>query len=302
MNAQISNLELFKAKEKIIQKMIQVKLSPSRIYEVSVNYHGLALNFISKNSHFIQQITGLVPTNWLVPKVASEFEIFFNSPLDFDLSEQFFSEEASQDCYSFEDNTSVIQRDFTAKIFEKKVFVTCHESVSDGFYNFLRWFISERLIKINKYVLHCSAVLDGQNNAHLFLGHSGAGKTTTTFLSKPRLVLGDDMNIVSLNDLNQVVVEAGAIGGFFNSDVGYGNTFKVKAFYWLEKSDQVQLKRCSLIETQQKILASFANICWEYCSSDSTQAMLNVVNILSENVPFYNLNFKKDDSFWKLIE
>ena len=302
MNAQISNIELFKAKEKIIQKMNQLKLEPSRLYEVSVNYHGLVLNFISKNYQFIQQITDLVPRNWIVPRITSEFEIFFNSPLDFNLTEQSFSEEASQDCYSFEDNTSVIQRDFTAKIFGKKVFVTCQESVSDGFYNFLRWFISERLININKYVLHCSAVLDSQNNAHLFLGHSGAGKTTTTFLSKPRLVLGDDMNIVSLNDLNQVVVEAGAIGGLFNSDVGYGTTFKVKAFYWLEKSDQVQLKRCSLIETQQKILASFANICWEYCVNDSTQAILNIVNNLSEKVPLYNLYFKKDDSFWKLIE
>ena len=301
MMNQISNLELFKTKERIINSTINDQFVDYSFYRVNVKYHDLKLSFYSKSKKFLKKIENLVPAEWLFADT-SEYEIFFYSPNDFMVTDEMFSEESSQDCFSFQKNTQVIQRDFVAHIRGQKIVVICQEDVSDGFYNFLRWFISERLIIKNKFVLHCSTVLDVNGLAHIFLGHSGAGKTTTTFLSKPRLVLGDDMNILSFNEKSEVVVEAGAIGGLFNSDVGYGNKFNVKGIYWLNKADKVNLIQYDLIESSQKILASFANICWEFCSDKTTDALIKMANNTAEKVLVKQLSFKKDDSFWKMIE
>ncbi len=299
---QISNTELFKTKERIIQSFKDEYLKQDTYFQTNVNYHSLKLKFLSSSKNFIDQIETMVPKDWLFFDSSYEYEIFFYSPNDFYISDEIFSDESSQDCFSFQDNSQAIQRDFVAQVINQKVIVICQEGITDGFYNFLRWFISERLIAKNKFVLHCSSVLDVHGLAHVFLGHSGAGKTTTTFLSKPRLVLGDDMNILSLNDHSEVLVEAGAIGGLFNSDVGYGTKFKVKGIYWLNKADIVKIEQCDSIESTQKILASFANICWEYCSDKTTNELMKMANATAEKVPVNLLSFKKDDSFWKLIE
>ena len=39
-----------------------------------------------------------------------------------------------------------------------------------------------------------------RKGGYFFLGHSGAGKTTVTSLSGNRLILGDDMNLISLDN------------------------------------------------------------------------------------------------------
>jgi hypothetical protein len=176
------------------------------------------------------------------------------------------------------------------------------DCLGDGFYNFLRWFVSEKLIEMNKYVIHASCVLGSDGLAHIFLGHSGAGKTTITKLSSPRKVLGDDMNIISFGSEGDVVVEAGAIGGLFNSMIGYGVQTKIKGFYWLQKSDSNKLIEIEKSIASQRLLSSFANLHWPTLSSSKEEHLISVSILAAKNTKFYQLNFKKDSSFWDLIE
>jgi len=61
--------------------------------------------------------------------------------------------------------------------------------------NFLRVVVAYRLLEAGGLVVHCAGVVDG-GAAYLFLGRSGAGKTTLSRLSEAagRTVLSDDLN------------------------------------------------------------------------------------------------------------
>jgi hypothetical protein len=63
------------------------------------------------------------------------------------------------------------------------------------FENFLRVVVAYRLVEVGGLVVHCAGVVDG-GAAYLFLGRSGAGKTTLSRLSEAagRTVLSDDLN------------------------------------------------------------------------------------------------------------
>lgn len=62
--------------------------------------------------------------------------------------------------------------------------------------NFLRVLVAYRLLALGGVVLHSAGIATGDGGAYLFLGPSGAGKTTLSRLSQERghAVLSDDLN------------------------------------------------------------------------------------------------------------
>lgn len=300
MSEDVSNQFLLKMKLNDLRHFSN-KLNPSSFSEsISCNYHGINLHFKTKSSRFIQALKNLIPEDWIISP-SNDVMIYMMNPEEFGHTSLEWSDEFSQDCLSFENNTIAIQRDFASQIGVSKVFLICDDTVGDGFYNFLRWYLSEKLMSIGKYVVHASCVLDKRQQAHLFLGHSGAGKTTITRLSHPRLVLGDDMNLVSLKH-NTLYVEAGAIGGQFNSMIGYGKLVPVKACYWLKQNLSNERLELGALIGNQKLLASFANLHWPTLPQIKIDQLLGFSSEALKSIPFYELNFKNDSSVWECLD
>lgn len=299
MNEKFENIELFEKKLEILNQFNQNNFQ-NLIYNVVCNYHGINLNLFTKSLEFINSLKNYIPTNWL-ECVANSKKIYILGPNDFLLSNENWCDESSQDCLSLNNNTIAIQRDFAAKIYKDFIVLICEEYVGDGFLNFLRWYISEKLLENNKFVLHSSCVLDKNNFAHLFLGHSGAGKTTITSLSTPRLVLGDDMNIVTISN-SRVFVEAAAIGGLFNSMIGHDKKVELKAIYWLKQSVENKIESLDKNFGLAKVLASFANLNWDTLSNENLDKLLNFSNEVTDHVSIFNCLFNKSDEIWKIID
>lgn len=270
-------------------------------YEFACNYHGVSLKIYSQTEKLKQSLLHFIPPSWLKTNDRI-FQIYLLNPEYFNYSPMIWSDETSQDCYSIENNSKSIQRDFASwYISSNQILLICEDVVSDGFHNFLRWFISERLIANHKYVVHASCVLDKNSQGHIFLGHSGAGKTTITQLSAPRLVLGDDMNIISLEN-NNLMVEAGAIGGLFNSMIGYDKKMQVKALYWLKQSTENKLEKLPESIAHQKLLASFANLHWPTLPDETARKLIDFSHRAVNGIECYELQFKKDISIWDILD
>jgi len=299
---EISNPDLIERKKTLLQNLSFDFSQPSSDLVFNCNYHNIPLRFITQSSSFITSLEKLIPAHW---KRENDdfFSIALFDPRSLGFTSEEWADESSQDCLSYDENKIAIQRDFAAKIESDKVVLICEGDTSDGFYNFLRWFISGKLIAQGKFVMHSSCVLSAssKNQAYLFLGHSGAGKTTITELSSPRLVLGDDMNILS-EDKNVLTVEAGAIGGRFNSMIGYDHLVPIKGIYWLVQDDHDELVPLDRMKGAQKLLASFANLHWPTMKEKDIQKLLDFAESASSRVPFYELHFKKSISIWDLLE
>ena len=291
----VSNPSLLIEKKKLIEEYSSISAE-----KVSCSYHGLGINFFSQRSEFRDQLKSYLPKEWLRSEL-QKFNVLVEAPETFGYSLESWSDEHSQDCYSYNNNSLVVQRDFAARLDGDNAYLICPHEIGDGFFNFLRWFISERLIQQNSFVVHASCVLNKQNEAFLFLGHSGAGKTTMTELAGARDVLGDDMNLLSINN-NEVVVYPGAIGGRFLSTIGYDRPSKLKKIFWLKQDN----KNAEVLLDQSlgslKLLASFANLHWPTLGEERTEKLLDFCSKVASKVEVSELSFEKNSKVWELID
>lgn len=301
MKFEISNEYLLNEKIKSITNFKQHFYLNQFSQTFSCFYHGIELTFKTQSPSFIDSLKSYIPESWHSNGFSTQKIIYLASPAELGFSDLDWSNEVSQDCITFQNNNVAIQRDFAAQINNDEIFLICEDKVGDGFYNFLRWFLSEQLLLLGKYVVHASCVMDKSGMAHLFLGHSGAGKTTITKLSHPRLVLGDDMNLVSLDQYG-FFAEAGAIGGLFASMIGYDKKIPIKACYWLNQDNKNEIVEMDSLTANQKLLASFANLHWPSLSESKINLLIDFSSLVTKQTTFYQLNFLKDSSVWDLID
>lgn len=295
------NQELLKTKLLVLEGFKNKFNKADFNFSRSCNYHGIQITFKSNSPRLNISLEKLLPENWLIDQ-PGKFTVYLRDPSFYNYTHEFWSSESSQDCISLKNNQVAIQRDFAAMVHDNEVFLVCEDQVGDGFYNFLRWFLSEKLMEENKYVVHASCVLGNDHFAHLFLGHSGAGKTTITELSFPRMVLGDDMNLISIQD-GGLMVEAGAIGGKFNSMIGYDKKVPIKSCYWLIQSPQNNIRKMNSIMAYQKLLASFANLNWPTLSSEKAETLMTFSSRAVESqTHFYELDFVNTKEIWEILD
>ena len=291
----ITNKKLIKKKITTLNQTIN---SIDKKYILPCLYHGVALTFHTDNKQFYDELNTYLPRSWKTNTRGINIYISSFTELDFDINT--WSNEESQDC--FIENNYIIQRDFAAiKFAENKISLIIEEIICDGLFNFLRWYLPLELMKVDKLILHSSCILDKESLAHFFLGHSGAGKTTITELSHPRVILGDDMNLLSHHN-DKIYAQAGAIGGLFKPQVNYDDQFTIKSFNWIIQSDENKRVELSISQARTKLMASVSNIFWDSITDEQTDYIFNSVLKALESIPMYELHFKKDSSFWSLIE
>jgi hypothetical protein len=144
-------------------------------------------------------------------------------------------------------------------------------------------------------LIHSSCVIEN-GKAHIFSGHSGAGKSTAAKLSYPRSLLSDEATLVKItHDDIQV----------FNSP--FRSEMEADSFNGSIKLSSIQILYQALQNKREKITkpdALFRLIdkvfYWPH-SQEETSTIIRMLTQLVKQAPVYELHFQKNNTFWELI-
>lgn len=215
-----------------------------------------------------------------------------------------WSVEASPDLVSQDwgQTKSGIQRDFIGiQVSQNHFLVVVHPRLYDSLINALRWFLPHLLLNFNVVILHSSCVLDEKDSAHVFLGVSGAGKTTVCTLSGKRKILGDDMNAISFDGQGMPLAEASILGGHLEYQGPLGKRFPIAGFYCLHQSQSNKLTAIGSKELCRKLVSSCPLAHWLNEERSAIQ-LLKLSKMMAENSLGFNLDFQRTNQFWSLID
>jgi len=278
-----------------LKKECLQNFTPSKDFSLSFYFHGVAINFFSDSKSLIQELTEYLPKDWIRKTESTLTHSIYHCSLPMDSRE--WEDESSSEI--LESDHTIIQRDFACIHKGEATYTFFHHEISDGLHNFFRYFLAQKLIAIDKAILHCASVVDN-GLAYIFLGPSGAGKTTTTSLLSDKTILGDDMNLITLEG-DKLFCSPGGVGGLYKPDVAINEKFPVAGIYWLKQDTSHFIKENSQSEKMKMLFASIANISWDELSPKLTQKIWSLSEKVCECSSIQTLHFKKDNSFWSLI-
>jgi hypothetical protein len=144
-------------------------------------------------------------------------------------------------------------------------------------------------------LVHSSCAIE-YGAAHLFAGHSGAGKSTVARLSKPRSLLSDEASILKITEDGVTVFDSP-----FRSELKPANlqhSFPLKSIQLLKQAEQNE--RIPLTHADALIHLIDKVFYWPHCAKE-TSRIFQLLKLLVEQVPIYELHFQKNNRFWELI-
>lgn len=165
--------------------------------------------------------------------------------------------------------------------------------------NVLRLFLAYRVFEEGGLVLHSSAALGGER-AWLFVGRSGAGKSTAARLSLEagRAVLSDDLNaLVRTGDGFRAV--ALPFTGDLDPAVARQGRFRVAGLCRLEQAPAHEVADLSHAQ-----LVSLLAACSPFLNADPLHAdpLLERASEIAAAVPSCVLRFRRDAGFWDVLD
>ena len=173
-----------------------------------------------------------------------------------------------------------------------------HDLFHSAFENFLRILVAYAALDLKGGLFHSAAVVEG-DSAWLFVGHSGAGKSTISRLAldSGRAVLSDDLNPVLPNARGGLDV----VGSPFLGDEGARTPTRhaLNAIYRLEQGVKDGVRKMGEAETLASLMASSP-----YLNRDPHRIETLCANLatLAGRVPQRVLTFRRDGTFWPLLE
>ena len=169
------------------------------------------------------------------------------------------------------------------------------ERRADIVLNCLRQICARVIIEEGGLVLHAACIVR-TGRAFVFVGQSGAGKTTVCTLSPHCRIATDDTTVVRRLDGKFVAWGMPGTGSF--QPPADSGPFEVAAVFKLVQDKRVRLVPMSGAKATAGILAL------PFFSSEGeiVGKMLELVRDLTDHVPCYELHFRKDPSFWKCID
>jgi hypothetical protein len=144
-------------------------------------------------------------------------------------------------------------------------------------------------------LIHSSCAVDG-DEAVLFSGRSGAGKSTAARLSAPRTLLSDEASIVRICP-NAVDV----FDSPFRSETkvgGFRRTYPLKAIHLLIQSPRILRRLVTPAEAMLRMMDKA--FYWTFESAETLKVMQLQASLL-QLVPVYELEFQKNNRFWEVI-
>lgn len=164
--------------------------------------------------------------------------------------------------------------------------------------NVFRVLVAYRLLEQGGALLHSAGVVDG-GRAHLFLGRSGAGKTTLSRLSleQGRQVLSDDMNALRGGD-DGLWVERMPFAGDLGQRAERASALPLASLYRLRQG-----AGCRLTELGKAAATALLVACAPFVNDDPHRVDQLVANTeaLAATVSCHELTFALDSDVWQTI-
>jgi hypothetical protein len=144
-------------------------------------------------------------------------------------------------------------------------------------------------------LIHSSCAIEN-GKAHIFAGHSGAGKSTAAKLSYPRELLSDEATLVKITP-NGVSVFNSPFRSELEANQFEGNVelASVQIIYQALQNKRTKIQKSdALLHLMDKVFF------WPH-SQVETKTILKLMTMLVKQVPVYELRFQKNNTFWELI-
>jgi hypothetical protein len=159
--------------------------------------------------------------------------------------------------------------------------------------------LSHRLIHSGGLLLH-GAALQKNDTGVLFLGLSGAGKSTITRLCEPDICFSDDG--VVIKDRADGIYAYRSPFGLFKTNGSYDDSLKgeIQKIFLLEKSDCTRVLPIAKSELMSVILKHLIHF-YKYLPPEAAQLGFYTVKEILERLPGYRLQFAKNAKIWDNI-
>jgi len=161
---------------------------------------------------------------------------------------------------------------------------------------FLRNVFTFLLLDGDGLALHALGVLK-EGEVYIFFGPSGSGKTTAATLSEGHTILSDDLIFLQPEDGSYWVHPTPPWGDMQRGE-WENRPYPLKAAFKLTKSDSIEVTPCNPVEAISDVI-TFPPRSTDIIPADS---LLNRFSQLVKGVPFYELRFVQDRSFWPCID
>jgi len=271
-------------------------------FRVALTIHQIPFCFHVEDEAVIKELYDSYPLAWFQDGGPNPIQVFWHDSRGLGFEDAAWESESSFECYVARDgkNETAVHRDFAARFDGENVNLVCPYTIQDGFYNFLRWLAPIKFVGQNKLLLHSSCVIDQNKNAYFSLGPSGAGKTTIASLRPRKKILGDDMNVVKIED-GRCWAQAGALGQALLNPAEYSNWYPVKAFLWLEKSTKLEIRELSRAAQVKRLATAVANVFWDNLSEEQALAIFTSINEILKINRMYELAFPIERDVWDFV-
>jgi hypothetical protein len=153
----------------------------------------------------------------------------------------------------------------------------------------------------NGTFMHACGISD-RNNGYIFTGPSGYGKSTIAKLSSPRTVLCDEMILLKKDKCGRKIVFGTP---FVGESAAVNRGVPCRGIYFIEQStadELLPISRMAGVITLMKegMMGNFLSLRGIQDIFPHGNFLTLLLDLL-EGIPCYRLRFKKDNSFWRLI-
>ncbi|MGH9324040.1 MAG: hypothetical protein ACRD21_16450 [Vicinamibacteria bacterium] len=200
-------------------------------------------------------------------------------------------------------HTHIVGMDWMARIewsddaLESALWLSTEEpgSFHGALENFLRVHMAHAMVLRGGLLVHSAAVLSAAGAAHLFVGPSGAGKSTVA-----RLAQSTGRRVVS-DDLNLIAPDFTLAASPFRSEIGSRESgfHPLRGIYRLVKGTEDTLHPMGEGEALASLVA-----CAPFVNQSRFLAnrLWSNLEALSRNAPTSVLTFRREGTFWPLLE
>ncbi|SDS28753.1 hypothetical protein SAMN05444162_1149 [Paenibacillaceae bacterium GAS479] len=158
------------------------------------------------------------------------------------------------------------------------------------------WYSAWLIHRRKGLLIHSSCVVEN-GKAWLFVGHSGAGKSTVAELSAPRPILSDEATLLLLDPNGKVTIQDSPLRSE-NEERGDVSVCELGGIHFLIQSPEVRRDPMGKVETLIGLMDKV--FYWKH-SKLETAKMIAVCREVVQKTPAYNLYFQKNDTFWGQI-
>lgn len=146
-------------------------------------------------------------------------------------------------------------------------------------------------------LVHSSCVVD-KDNAYLFTGHSGAGKSTAASLSLGRGIISDEATVLRIRSDGVSVFHSPFRSELQDMAATEPREWPLAGIHLLHQAKQH--KRYPLAKAEGFLKLMDKVFFWNPAPAEA-MLIMRLLRQLADLVPLYDLHFQKNPDFWELI-